>query len=175
MLCALALTAQPLAPTTTNAIIATGDAAPDLTAICDPAACPACIFDASTMTVSVSFTGTHTWVSDLSFYLQAPNGAVISMIDGSCCPNSGDNFSNFTLTNGIGGSFSYSGAATPLSGSWNAFEGTAINWNALNGQDIYSSGWKVIVGDCVGGDVGNLDQAIPVSYTHLTLPTIYSV
>ena len=103
LLFSVSIAAQAAAPTTTSAVINEGDPAPTLTAICDPIACPSCTFDAGTMNVSVSFTGNHTFVSDLSFYLQAPDGTLVTLIDGVCCPNGGDDFNNLTFTNGTGG------------------------------------------------------------------------
>ncbi|MEM1214335.1 MAG: hypothetical protein AAGJ82_01525, partial [Bacteroidota bacterium] len=159
-------------PTVVNETIDCGDPAPTLTATCDDTDCDPCSFDPSTMTIAVSFSGNHTYVSDLSFYIQGPSGCTTPLLtlapyanslaagfQGNC--NSGDDFSNLVFTNDPGaGNFSVCGAATPFTGTFNAAYGNTINWSALAGCDIYETGWQVIVGDCVSFDFGDLDRII---------------
>ncbi len=139
--------------------IACGAAAPDISA--SPVVDCVCAFDDATMQISVSYTGNHTFISDLAFYLQAPDGTVQTLVSGVCCPNGGDDYAGVTFTNDpAAGNLDYSTAAAPLSGSYNSSDGVLIDFSVFNGQNIYAAGWNVIVGDCVGGDSGDLDRAV---------------
>jgi|GEM_PF-4929132 len=129
---------------------------------------PFCPFDPTTMNITVCYTGTHTWVSDLNFYLQSPSGTLINLGPyantpgiglGNC--NSGNNFTNLCFTNITGsGNYNVCTMAVPLTGTFNTSYNQAINWAAFAGENIYSPGWNVILGDCVGADVGTLTNSV---------------
>ncbi len=118
---------------------------PVLMAVCPE--CP-CAFDNDNMTITVEVTGTHTWVSDLAFYLQGPGGTVT--MGNSTCSNSGDDFNGLTFTSGATTTYDACGAATPLSGIF------TVDFSALDGADFNAAGWNLIIGDCAGQDTGNL-------------------
>jgi hypothetical protein len=158
-------------PTSMSVSIECEDPAPTLLAECPtPCVLEACAFDPATMEISISFTGDHTFLSDLAFYIQGPTGCTSPILTlapyandpsvglGNC--NAGDDFNNVVFTNGTGADFNICGLAAPLTGTFNTAYGVPINWAALAGCDIFESGWQVIVGDCVGLDVGDLDNVV---------------
>ncbi len=122
-------------------------------------------------TISVCFSGTHTWVSDLGFHLVGPASCGSPDIllspnpgsngQGNIC-NSGDNFTNLCFTSSPAGNLDVcNGAPFTLTGTYSSYGNTMtpINWSALYGCDASSGGWIVQVYDCVGGDVGILQNA----------------
>ncbi len=137
---------------------------------CDPNPEPFCPFDPNTMDIEICISGIHTWVSDMSFYAQSPNGVVIFLAPyansgtagglGNC--NLGDDFNNLCFTNtAVGNDFNVCALSTPLTGTFDTYYGgQAINWAAFTGQNVYDGGWNIIVGDCVGGDVGALQDVV---------------
>jgi len=116
--------------------------------------------------ISVCFTGTHTFFSDLGFYLVGPSNCgsptiLLSPNPGTNC-NAGNNFVNLCFSSESTTILNQCTAAVPVSGSYGGYgtgAGTMINWAALNGCDASQSGWTVQVYDCVGGDVGALTDA----------------
>lgn len=120
--------------------------------------------------IMVCFTGTHTWVSDLGFYLVGPascgSPSVVlspnpgSIGQGSIC-NSGDNFNNLCFTTMPAANLDVCAATTPLTGVYSTYGpgSTPINWSAFYGCDASAGGWVVQVYDCIGGDVGVLNNA----------------
>ncbi len=149
-----------------NVTIACNDPAPDITAACAIEECtiPSCAFDPASMNISVSFTGTHTFVSDLAFYLEGPaacGSPLLTIVPNPGICNTGDDFTNLTFTNNpADGDFDLCNAATPLTGSYSSVAGVPIDWSSVAGCDINEAGWMVIIGDCVGGDTGELDQVV---------------
>ncbi len=130
---------------------------------------PTCLFDPSTMFIYVEATGTHTYLSDMTWTLQAPSGATTTIFPFVCCPQSGDDFNQLTFTNApVGNNFQISGGGgqtpPPWTGTYDMVEGGAINWGALAGEEIYSAGWNLIIGDCVGGDFGIVNN-VSVTFT----------
>ncbi|MCC6700727.1 MAG: hypothetical protein IT221_04340, partial [Fluviicola sp.] len=133
----------------------------------------------STTNIQVCFTATHTWVSDLAFYLVGPAACGSPTIllcpnpgaigQGSVC-NSGDNVTNLcfsrTSTNNLN---VCAPAPATLSGTYGTYgpTNTPINWNALNGCNAAAGGWRVQIYDCIGGDVGSLTNAT-VTFSNLT-------
>jgi hypothetical protein len=128
------------------------------------------IIDAETA-ITICFTGTHTWVSDLAFYivgpstcgsptiLLSPNPGAIGQ--GTVC-NSGDNITNLCFTTEPAGNLNVcSPAPASLSGTYSSYgpSSTPINWAPLIGCSANASGWKVQIYDCIGGDVGTLTDA----------------
>ena len=142
----------------------------------------------SSSTISVCFTGLHSWISDLGFYLIGPascGSPVITLSpnpgsngQGNIC-NSADNFTNLCFSSSSTAIFNPCAPGT-YSGTYGGYgvgAGTMINWNALNGCDASQSGWSVQVYDCVGGDTGSLTGASisfsgtsvggePITYTY---------
>lgn len=128
------------------------------------------LIDANTQ-ISVCYSGTHTWVSDLAFYmigpatcgsptlLLMPNPGAIGQ--GSIC-NSGNNISNLCFSTESSNNINVCNPApATLSGTYGTYGATptAINWSALYGCDASTAGWSVQIYDCIGGDVGALTDA----------------
>lgn len=126
------------------------------------------LINASTQ-ITVCFSGTHTWVSDLSFYLVGPAACGSQTVllsqypgaygGGNC--NSGDDISNLCFQTGSAANLNICGAPTPLSGTYGSWGpgSTPINWTPLFGCDATQPGWRVQIYDCVGLDVGVLQNA----------------
>lgn len=126
-----------------------------------------------TTNIEVCFDATHTFVSDLGFYLigppscgspvltLSPNPQQINPAYGCCC-NSGDNVSllcfssnaSTTLDMCIGGP-NGANMPVPLTGVFNAQNG----WSSIYGCNAAQGGWAVQIYDCIGADVGALTQA----------------
>jgi len=128
------------------------------------------IIDSNTE-ITICFTGTHTWVSDLAFYLVGPAscGAPTILLSpnpgaigqGTVC-NSGDNMTNLCFTTEPAGNLNVCAPApATLSGLYSSYgpANTPINWAPLNGCNASATGWKVQVYDCIGGDIGSLTDA----------------
>lgn len=128
------------------------------------------IIDSETA-ITICFTGTHTWVSDLAFYLVGPASCGSPTIllspnpgaigQGTVC-NSGDNINNLCFTTEPAGNLNVcSPAPATLSGTYSSYgpSNTPINWAPLNGCSANATGWKVQIYDCIGGDVGTLTDA----------------
>ncbi|WP_173968391.1 beta strand repeat-containing protein, partial [Flavobacterium collinsii] len=124
----------------------------------------------NTTKISVKFSATHTYVSDLAFYFINPAGTktiILGANQGNVC-NSGNNVNNLTFTNQTPNAyFNFCGMAVPLTGTFNGYftgplgetpanTNKLINWGPLIGEDANSGGWKVRIYDCVGADIGNL-------------------
>jgi gliding motility-associated-like protein len=132
----------------------------------------------SATNITVCFTGTHTWVSDVAFYLVgpvscgsptillSPNPGAIGQ--GSVC-NSGDNISNLCFSRTSTNTLNVCTAATPLTGTYGRYgpANTPINWTPLNGCNAAAGGWRVQIYDCIGGDVGTLTNAT-ITFSNLT-------
>lgn len=124
------------------------------------------IIDANT-TISVCFDATHTYVSDIGFFLVSPSGTTITLAPNpqainagnGCCCNSGNNVNNLCFTTVPSGGLFVCGAGVPLTGTYSAYEGNTIDWSPLYGQDAAQGGWSVQIYDCIGGDVGALTHA----------------
>ena len=120
--------------------------------------------------VTVCFSGNHTWVSDLGFFLVGPpscGSPVISLApnpgsigQGSVC-NSGNNISNLCFSTESTTNFNVCTAATPLTGSYGTYGATPTNiaWANLYGCDVNAGGWAVQIFDCIGLDTGALTDA----------------
>ncbi|MBL0315847.1 MAG: hypothetical protein IPP69_08740 [Flavobacteriales bacterium] len=133
------------------------------------------LIDANTQ-ISVCYTATHTWVSDLAFYmigpatcgsptlLMMPNPGAIGQ--GSVC-NSGNNISNLCFSTESTNNINVCNPApSTLSGTYGTYGAspTAINWSTIYGCDASTAGWSVQIYDCIGGDVGALTDAT-ISFT----------
>lgn len=141
------------------------------------------IIDATTK-ISVTFSATHTYISDLAFFMVSPDGTrtvVLACNQGNTC-NSNDNVNNLIFTSfGAAAYYNFCSPATgPSTGTYNGFfSGGApipntfpflgtpitantnypINWSPFYGLNANSGGWKVQIYDCIGADVGNLTSA----------------
>ncbi len=126
--------------------------------------------------ISICFSAQHTYVSDLAFYLKAPNGTRITLShnpgvlgQGSVC-NSGDNVSNLCFTNTSTSMLNICTASTPLSGTYGRYYGPnggiPIDWSPLLGIDAAAGGWAVQIYDCINSDRGALTNAT-ISFSNL--------
>lgn len=115
--------------------------------------------------ITVCFTATHTFVSDLGFYMVSPAtcGSVSTLLapnPGTNC-NSNNNISNLCFTTEPSPNFNVCTASTPLTGTYDSYgsSSTPINWSALYGCDASQPGWAVQIYDCVTLDLGTLQNA----------------
>ncbi len=130
--------------------------------------------------ISVTFNATHTYVSDLAFYLVAPNGTTLALMPnpgvtgnpgGGIC-NSSNNVINFTLNNSSTNFIDVCSPDVPLSGTYGGYMSgnplvpTPINWAPLVGLNAAAGGWAVQIYDCIGADVGALTNA-SITFTNL--------
>lgn len=131
---------------------------------------PTLIIDANTE-ITICYSGTHSWVSDLAFYvvgpascgsptlLLMPNPGAIGQ--GTVC-NAGDNIVNFCFSTESTNNIDVcAGAPFTLQGTYGTYgpASTPINWSQLYGCDAANSGWAVQIYDCIGGDIGSLTDA----------------
>jgi len=139
---------------------------------------PQSIINSNTI-ITVCFTGTHTWVSDLGFFLIGPTSCGSPVItlspnpgangQGNIC-NMGDNFNNLCFTKAAAPNFNPCTASTPYTGTYDSYgstPGTVINWNPLIGCNAAQGGWRVQVFDCVSLDFGSLTSAT-ITFSNLT-------
>lgn len=125
----------------------------------------------NTTTITVCFNATHTYVSDLGFFLVGPASCGSPVVTLSPNPgsngqnnicNSGNNVNNLCFTTLPSPNFNPCTAGTPYSGTFDSYgvnPGTPINWSSLYGCDAAAGGWKVQIYDCIGADVGALTHA----------------
>ncbi|MCD8420608.1 hypothetical protein LNI89_08950, partial [Tenacibaculum dicentrarchi] len=124
-----------------------------------------------TTEITVTFDATHTYVSDLGFFLVTPDGEKVTLgpNQGNYC-NGNDNVSGLSFTNTSGsGVFNFcaldqSKPGESLTGLYNKyFDGTTeetIDWSKVIGKDARKGGWAVQIYDCVDQDVGRLNGAV---------------
>jgi gliding motility-associated-like protein len=127
------------------------------------------LIDVNTTEINVSFWATHPDISQLSFYLVAPDGTTQiklysynSGTDG-CNPwditttsidslvfslNSSGNQGAFNLCN-------FAGSSDPITGEFNPAE----SWNAFDGLDPAEGGWSLKIKDNFTGSEGKLKRA----------------
>lgn len=136
------------------------------------------LIDANTE-ITVCFQATHTWVSDLGFYLVGPAACGNPTITLSPNPgsigqnnicNGGDNVNNLCFTTEAASNLNVCTAAAPLNGTFSSYgpTNTPINWSALYGCDASQPGWRVQIYDCIAADVGSLQHAT-ITITGTTL------
>nr|WP_294858142.1 gliding motility-associated C-terminal domain-containing protein [uncultured Fluviicola sp.] len=128
--------------------------------------------------IQVCFDATHTFVSDLAFYLVGPPACGSPTIllspnpgangQGSVC-NSGDNISGLCFTNSGGGNLDVCSSSTPLTGTYSSYglTNSTIDWSSLIGCNAAAGGWAVQIYDCIGADVGSLTNA-QITFSNLT-------
>lgn len=113
--------------------------------------------------ITVCFSGNHTYVSDLAYYLVGPpscGSPVVTLAtnNNNVC-NPGNNLNNLCFTTFPSPNFNVCNQNTPLSGTFDSYSGNPINWNPLNGCNAAEGGWEVMVFDCEFDDVGSLTHA----------------
>ncbi len=115
--------------------------------------------------VTVCFSATHTYVSDLGFYLVGPASCgspvlqleqAIAVQVGSNC-NSGDNINNLCFTTTSANPFNGCAQPVPLSGTFQLNEGNGAG--GIYGCNASAGGWQVQIWDCIGADVGALTNS----------------
>lgn len=139
---------------------------------------PQSLINAGTQ-INICFSATHTYVSDLAFYLKGPPSCGSPTVllspnpgangQGATC-NSGDNVNNLCFTNTSSSILNVCTASTPLSGTYGGYGagvGTLINWAPLIGCNTTQGNWTVQIYDCIGQDVGSLTNAT-LSFSNLT-------
>ena len=125
------------------------------------------IIDASTE-ITVCFDAVHTYISDLAFYLIAPDGTSVALSpnpgvigQGTIC-NSDDDVSNLCFTTNLATNFNACTESGPYSGTFDSYgsgSGTPIDWSVIFGQDAAQGGWAIQIFDCISEDVGFLTNA----------------
>ena len=135
------------------------------------------IIDANTE-ITVCFTASHTFVSDIGFYLVGPvacGSPVVplspnpgSIGQGSIC-NSGDNVNNLCFSTESLNNLNICTASAPLSGTYGSYGAspTPINWTSIYGCDANQPGWRVQIYDCISADVGSL-QATNITFSGIS-------
>ena len=132
-----------------------------------------------TTQITACFNATHTWVSDLAFYLVGPTSCGSPTVllspnpgaigQGSIC-NSGDNVVNLCFTTEPAGNLNVCNPApATLTGTYSSYgpSNTPINWSPLYGCNANSGGWFVQIYDCISADVGALTNAT-ITFSNLT-------
>ena len=126
---------------------------------------PSAFLIGPTTDVTVCFSATHTFVSDLGFYLVGPASCgspvmqleqAIAVQAGSNC-NSGNNINNLCFTTTSGNPFNGCAQPVPLSGTFELNEGNGAA--GIYGCDASAGGWQVQIWDCIGADVGFLTNS----------------
>ncbi|WP_300665899.1 gliding motility-associated C-terminal domain-containing protein [Fluviicola sp.] len=129
--------------------------------------------------IQVCFSATHTYVSDLAFYLVGPPACGSPTILLSPNPgangqnnvcNSGDNVNNLCFVTSGGGNLNVCNPApSSLGGTYSTYGpgNTPINWSSLIGCNAAAGGWAVQIYDCIGADVGSLTNA-QITFSNLT-------
>ncbi|MFM8918275.1 MAG: proprotein convertase P-domain-containing protein, partial [Bacteroidota bacterium] len=96
----------------------------------------------------------HTYLSDLSLYIQAPNGVYYLLCDD--VGGTGNNFTGTCFSAVAAGVIPAPAVNAPYSGSYRP-EGAGNNFGALNGSAINGT-WTLWVGDQFAGDAGTLSS-----------------
>lgn len=119
-------------------------------------------FAGTIATIRVNFNITHTFDGDVRVNLQAPNGAIINLVNRK--GGGGDNFTNTTISSASGVALTTGSA--PFTGTFAAdlasavgtapYVSTNTTWASL--FSVPNGDWKLIVTDHAGGDNGTLDS-----------------
>ncbi len=140
--------------------------------------------------INVCFSASHSFVSDLAFYLVGPPsiGSPVVLLSpnpgangqGSTC-NSNNNVNNLCFSSASGNHFdpcnedccgflclSIGSCTSNYSGTYGNYGpgNTAINWSPIYGANAAEGGWAVQIYDCIGSDVGSLTNA-SVTFSNL--------
>ena len=129
--------------------------------------------------ISVCFSATHTWISDLAFYLVGPPscGSPVILLSpnpgaigqGSTC-NMNNNVSNLCFSTTSSSVLDMCSAPSNVTGSYGLYgpgAGTTIDWSALYGCNAAAGGWSVQIYDCISQDTGTLTGS-DVTFSNLT-------
>ena len=109
--------------------------------------------------ITVCFTATHTYVSDLGFYFIGPpscNSPRITLYPEptSVC-NSGDNVDNLCFsTDSVSNLNVCTNPPFTLSGTYGSSNGMPIDWTSLYGCNSIAPGWRIQIYDCISSDIG---------------------
>lgn len=164
-------------PTACNATNLVGTVAANNFAYYNPPPAESLI-NASTQ-ITVCFNATHTWVSDLAFYLVGPASCgsptvLLSPNPGALGQNSvcndGNNVTNLCFTTTPAANLNVcSPSPATLSGTYSSYgpSSTPINWSPIIGCNAAQGGWRVQIYDCIGQDLGALTNA-SISFSNLT-------
>lgn len=145
----------------------------------------------SNTNITVCFSGTHSYVSDLAFYLVGPPsiGSPTVLLSpnpgangqGSVC-NSNNNVNNLCFSSASTNTFdpcdeeccgflclSITSCTSNYTGTYGRYGpgNTPINWAPIYGANAAEGGWAVQIYDCIGSDVGSLTNAT-VSFSNLS-------
>lgn len=125
------------------------------------------IIDANTE-ITVCFDATHTYLSDLGFFLISPNGTIVTLSpnpgdigQNSTC-NSGENLDDLCFTTNPAANFDACVETAPYTGTFDSYgpaPGTPIDWSVIYGENAAETGWAIQIFDCIGSDVGALTNA----------------
>lgn len=153
-----------------SAVFITGNITPYFNPPTGTGVVPQLIIDANTE-INICYTATHSWVSDLAFYVVGPAscGSPTLLLSpnpgangqGTVC-NSGNNVTNLCFSTESTNNLDVcAGAPFTLQGTYGTYGpgATPINWSLLYGCDANASGWSVQIYDCIGGDIGTLTDA----------------
>ncbi|MBX2905943.1 MAG: proprotein convertase P-domain-containing protein [Taibaiella sp.] len=120
--------------------------------------------------MSVNFNLTHTWVSDMSINLVAPNGNRLNLVNSQ--GGSGDNFVNTTFSSTS--ATSVVGASAPFTNTYAPQGATGVGSiaypsNVTSFSGLYSvpnGTWLLSMRDQAGGDLGTLTSwSLTINYT----------
>lgn len=127
-----------------------------------------------TTEINICFDATHTYVSDLGFFLIGPQECGSPIVNLSppprdvnpaagCCCNNGDNVDSLCFSSTVNSILDVCEFAAPLTGSFSGYASVGdtfqINWSELYGCPIESGSWRAQIFDCVGADTGSLTSA----------------
>ena len=149
----------------------------------DPAPTPFIVDSATDITVC--FWADHTFVSDLGFYLYAPNGERIDLLPpvsawnngpqvtdliaanvlscasnliGTSC-NSGNDLTEFCFTTNLpAGNPNYTPCICNMATPLTGTFASAEDWSDIYGNSVSNDGWAVSIFDCFGADIGSLQR-----------------
>ncbi|MBI1836635.1 MAG: hypothetical protein HYR91_05155, partial [Flavobacteriia bacterium] len=135
---------------------------------------PRSLVSAST-TVAVSFSATHTYVSDLVFYLKGPSSCgspIVTLSELRYICNSGNDVNNLVFSTASASVLDICTASVPLTGTYGKYKTdaattVAIDWSPIYGCNAASGGWSIQIFDCTGADVGALTNA-SITFGNLT-------
>ena len=167
--------------------------------IYDPPAYPMLVD--STTQVEVCFWADHTYVSDLGFYLLAPDGERVDLMPSitawdqgpmvtdldisvvtSCSPadyytncNSGNDVNNFCFTSVLpAGNPNSTPCICDMPTPLTGTYSSCDSWEDIEGNDASTSGWAVQIFDCTPADIGYL-QRVTLSFTGNTVAGLQHV
>jgi gliding motility-associated-like protein len=128
----------------------------------------------NTTEITVCFDATHTYVSDLGFYLISPCGQTVTLspnpgevlvVNNTC--NGSDDVTDLCFTTAAAGNFDPCAGGT-YTGTYDSYgslvDETDIDWTPLYGCDAASTGWQIQIYDCINQDFGVLEH-VSISFS----------